>query len=135
MGRIRAGVLAVATVVSFGVAGCSNSQHINPTGPSSSGNIVVENTVLEQKTTGGSAPVDVACDVLGKVRNDGSRAMNVEVKFNAFGNSGGPIATGRTGQFTVLAGGRSNFRAPLVFVFDCDDVKRLEIAEITAEPA
>jgi hypothetical protein len=135
MGGVRARVVAIATVVSFGIAGCSNSEHITPTGPTSSGSLVVENTVLEQQTTGGSPPTLNGCHVLGRIRNEGPRAMNVEVKFNAFGNSGGPIATGRTGQFTVPAGGRSNFRAPLVFVEDCDDVNRLEIAEITAQPA
>jgi hypothetical protein len=135
MGPVKAGVLAIATVVAFGVAGCSNSDQITPTGPTSSGGVVVESTVLEQQTTGGSPPTLNGCHVLGRVRNEGPRPMNVEVRFNAFGNSGGPIATGRTGQFTVLAGGRSNFRAPLVFVEDCDEVQRLEIAEITVQPA
>ena len=96
---------------------------------------MVESTVLEQQKSDDSIPQLTGCHVLGRVRNDSLRDMNVTLKFSAFGKGGTVIATGGTDQVFVTAGGRSNFRAPLIFILDCDDVSRLEVLNITAEPA
>jgi hypothetical protein len=126
----------VSVALSLVVAACGSDRSIVPTGPTASGDVVIESTVLEQQHISvGTTETPFGCDVLGRARNDSPRDLIVTIRFQAFNRSEQVIATGSSGRTPVPAGGRSSFRAPLTFITECGAVNRLEVAEIRAEPA
>jgi hypothetical protein len=119
--------------VSLALAGCDDHRDVVPTGPTVSGDIVVESTVLEQQFDGSG--IRTGCDVLGRLRNTGTRDLLVTVDFRGFDDHSRAFASGDTGRVPVPPRGQTNFRAPLIFVVDCDDVERIEVSDIRIEPA
>jgi hypothetical protein len=114
-----------------------DTRRVTPTGPTSSDGITVVSTTLENVAefdNGGFFATDKSCEVRGTLQNDSASNKIVVVVFNAI-RKGSVFATARTPRTFVPAGGRAGYSATFGSLLDCDDVKRVEVAEIRVETA
>lgn len=125
--------LACGLVAVLAVAGCDGDTRDLPlSGPTASGDIVVESATLETEDARDFFPR--TCRVHGVIRNDGPADRRVTLDFTAFDSGRATIASAVAGGIRVPAGGRAGYEAIFRndsddgFLNDCDRVHRFEVA-------
>jgi hypothetical protein len=129
--------LLLAMTLLLGACGdSSRTRGLVPTGPTSEDAIVVESATLG--TVGRREPLRQEwpeCHVRGAIRNDGPTRQRVTLTFTAFDRRDAVMARAISATNVVEPGGRTEYRAVLMFFDGCATVHRFEITRIDAHPA